>query len=230
MASTDWAAIVVLAGMEYVAWNECRRFGLTCFLPQRRRHVLPKGATTTLLRAEALIPCRLLMKLSESRDRAMHHARGVASPNYLVQAAGKPFTVSDAEVRALAQLDYDGAFDQPLGGNATRLEGCELLAAICPAIAEAFRPLFPKYQVSNWRPLTKAELLEAGRPSPDLRVSPWVAPLSAAASRDVIERNADDRSTAQRAADGAKGYAAVIVAKGPRPRYTFGSQATARPT
>jgi hypothetical protein len=175
MPNTDWAAIVVLAGMEYVAWNECRRFGLTCFLPQRRRHVLPKGATTTLVRAEALVPRRLLVRLSESRDRTMHWAKGVAAPNYLVQADGKTFAVPDDAVRALAELERAAAFDQ-LGGNMKKLSGVEMMEAVAGDLVEAFRPMFPaQSDICGRRPaLTKAELLEAGRPSPDLRVSAWV--------------------------------------------------------
>jgi hypothetical protein len=186
----SWAAIVTLPGMEFVACQEIRRFCLTCFLPQRRRRIFLKGAAESFMYAMPLIPRRALMPLRQARSRELHYARGVKGPKFLVDGPdGKLFTVPDAAVWTLCDLDRAGAFDDPPPGNAVRLTGCELLAAIAgETLANLFAPLFPAPAPRVPRTPTKAELLEAGRPSPDLRVSPWVSPLSAAASRDVRER------------------------------------------
>jgi hypothetical protein len=94
--------------------------------------------------AMPLIPRRVLMPLSQARDRALHYARGVKGPKFLVDGAdGKPFTVPDAAVWALCDLDREGAFDDPPPGNAIRLQGAELLAAIAgEALANLFATLF----------------------------------------------------------------------------------------
>jgi hypothetical protein len=70
-------------------------------------------------------------------------------------------------------------------------EELELVAAIAgEALAGLFAPLFPEPSVPA---MIEAELVEAGRPAPG-----WVAPawldrsrISAAASRDVVERTAE---------------------------------------
>jgi hypothetical protein len=138
----------------------------------------------------------------------------VRGPRHLLEDdAGKVWSVDADAVKELAHAEASGAFDE-LGGNMARLEGVELLTAICsPALAEAFRPLFTspaeKVLLSKGFSATKAELLEAGRPSPDLRVSPWVSPLRAARARDVLarqERN-DDRPSWEIAATSSRALA-----------------------
>ena len=80
--------------------------------------------------ATPLIPRRALMPLRQARSRELHYARGIKGPKFLVDGPdGKLFTVPDAAVWALCELDREGAFDDPPPGNAVRLTGCELLAA-----------------------------------------------------------------------------------------------------
>jgi hypothetical protein len=228
-----WAAVVTAPGQEFVAHNECRRFCLTCFLPQRRRRIFLKGATEPLMYAMPLIPRRVLMPLSQARDRALHYARGLKGPKFLVEGTdGKPFTVPDAAVMELCGLDRAGAFDDPPPGNAIRLTGRELLAAIAgEALAQAFAPIFvvptrPTPKVSTQAEVEK-ELIEAGRPSQGQPGPLWVNPLqvSAAASRDVRERSYDDRSYAQKSAQSSAALAVVRLVK--RSRFVFGAQAKA---
>jgi hypothetical protein len=85
------------------------------------------------------------MPLRQARSRELHYARGIKGPKFLVDGPdGKLFTVPDAAVWALCELDREGAFDDPPPGNAVRLTGCELLAAIAgEALASVFAPLFP---------------------------------------------------------------------------------------
>ena len=178
------------------------------------------------------------MPLSESRDRAMHFARGVASPRWLVDGAdGKPLTVPDLMVRELSAIENAGLLDEPLGGNMARLQGAELLAAIgSPALAEAFAPLFPAASVEkaykNQMAIvtheslgegvptapTKAELLEAGRPSLGHVVSPWVLTerVRAASAKDVREREergADDRPSWEISRHASNARAVVMAAR-----------------
>jgi hypothetical protein len=142
MKDQGWAAVVTALGQEHLAHNECRRFCLTCYLPQRRIRVWPKGATEPVLWAVPLIRGRLLLPLAEARDRALHYARGVRGPEYLVKGPkGRPWTAPDEAVRELSTFEREGAFDDPLPHNALR--GSELMAAIAgEALAQLFAPLF----------------------------------------------------------------------------------------
>lgn len=89
----DWAAIVTAPGQEFLACQEIGRFCLTCFLPQRRRRIFLKSAAEPLMYAMPLIPRRVLMPLGLARDRALHYARGVEGPKFLVDGAdGRPWT------------------------------------------------------------------------------------------------------------------------------------------
>ena len=145
---------------------------------------------------------------SGAGDRALHYARGVKGPKFLVDGAdGKPFTVPDAAVHGLCELDREGAFDDPRPGNAARLQGAELLAAIAgEALANLLALLFPAPVPPVSREPTKTELLEAGRPDPGLRTSSWVdiSAISASTAPDVLARaenySLDDRTFEQRSA------------------------------
>ena len=140
-STTDWAAITVLPAMEYVAFSECQRFGLTCFLPQRRTLWRPAGASSPLLRSVPLLK-GLLIRMSQARDRAIPHAKGIRCPRWLLEdGEGKVSSTPDEAVHRLSYLDREGAFDQL--GNMARLEGVELLAAVAgEALASVFRRCF----------------------------------------------------------------------------------------
>ena len=126
-----WAGIHVAPAMEFAACCEAQRLGLLAYCPQRRVRIWPKGVTEPLMRAYPLFKGYLLAPLSQARDRAWHHVQGVRGPKYLVvDAEGRPWTVEDAAVRELCQLERENAFDDPLPGNAVRLTGRDLLAAI----------------------------------------------------------------------------------------------------
>ena len=232
-----WAAIVTAPGQEFLACQEINRFCLTCFLPQRRRRIFLKSAAEPVMYAMPLIPCRVLMPLRLARDRALHYARGVKGPKFLVVGAdGRPWTVPDAAVRELSWLDREGVFDDPLPHNAAQAQGVELITAIAnEALANLFAPLFPPPVPPVSREPTKAELLDAGRPSPNLRTSPWVdqSQISAATSRDVlaaIENGRDDRSFVQRSADASAAQAAARAANPIKWKYRFGPLASAHAT
>jgi hypothetical protein len=231
-----WAGIHVAPAMEFAACCEAQRLGLLAYCPQRRVRIWPKGVTEPLMRAYPLFKGYLLTSFNIARDRAWHHVQGVRGPKYLVvDAEGRPWTVEDAAVRELCQLEREGAFDYPPPGNAVRLAGCELLAAIAgDALASLFAPLFPPLAPPEPPVPTKAELLEAGRPDPGLRTSSWVdmSAISASTSPDVlaaIENGRDDRSFAQRSA----ASAAQAVARAANPikwKYRFGSPASVQAT
>jgi hypothetical protein len=227
----SWAAIVTLPGQEFLACQEIRRFCLTCFLPQRRRRIFPKGAAEPLMYAMPFIPRRVLMPLGQARDRAVHYTRGIRGPEYLVKdGEGRPWSVEAAAVRELSSFDREGAFDDPPPGNAVRLTGCELLAAVAgEALANLFAPLFV---APAPRGPTKAELerelLEAGRPAPSVSVSPWVdvTQIRAALAKDVLERyerGCDDRPSWERSADATQARASVMAAQRLRGGRGFGS-------
>jgi hypothetical protein len=171
------AGIHVAPAMELTACCEAQRLGLLVYCPLRRVRIWPKGVTEPLMYAYALLRGCLLASFNIARDRAWHHVQGVRGPKYLlVDAEGRPWTVEDAAVRELCQLERENAFDDPLPGNAVRFTGCDLLAAIAgEALASLFAPLFA---ASVPRAPTKAELerelLEAGRPTPGTPVPLWV--------------------------------------------------------
>jgi hypothetical protein len=228
-----WAGIHVAPAMELTACCEAQRLGLLAYCPQRRVRIWPKGVTEPLMFGYPLLRGCLLASFNIARDRAWHHVQGVRGPKYLVvDAEGRPWTVEDAAVRELCQLERENAFDDPLPGNAVRLTGCDLLAAIAgEALASLFAPLFAAPAPPVPLAPTAAELLEAGRPDPGLRTSPWVdsARVRAAGSRDVLEREergCDDRTAAQRSADASRARACALAAQGlNRPRFTFGARA-----
>lgn len=209
-STTDWAAIVVLPGQEYVAFSECQRFGLTCFLPQRRTFWRPTGASSPLLRSVPLLKC-FLIRMSQARDRAIPHARGICCPRWLLEdGEGKVWLAPDEAVRRLSYLDREGAFDQP-GGNAARLDGCELMSAVAgEALAETFRPLFACREKAV-QPLNSFSKVSIQAPA-------WInsARVAAANSRDVLEREergCDDRPAEVRRAHASKAHAAGVVAQ-----------------
>jgi hypothetical protein len=238
MARDNWAGVRVAPAMEFIACQEIRRFCLTCFLPQRRVRVWPKGVTEPFLYATPLIRGRLLMPLAQARDRALHYARGCRGPKFLVDdAEGRPWTVADDAVRELSCFEREGAFDAPLSGNMARLEGGELLAAVAgEALAHLFAPLFPapasKPPVLPTKAELEQELLEAGRPASGPPVPPWVdmGAIRASISPEVLARaenyTLDDRTSEQRSADASRARACALAAQGPgRPRFTYGASA-----
>jgi hypothetical protein len=200
-----------VSGQTYVAHCEVCRFGLTCYnyLPQRRRCVWPKNAREPLVRRYPLF-CYLLVPMPQSRDRAFGFARGVKGPRWLLEDdEGRPWSIDDSAVRALAQLENAGAFSDDLAG----LGGCEYLAAVAgQALAGQFALLFPEPPSPVPRAPTQAELLA---PAP-VSVASWVNPLkvSAAAARDVAERPSirlDDRTAAERSAHASRARGVALV-------------------
>jgi hypothetical protein len=229
-----WAGIHVAPAMELIACCEAQRLGLLAYCPQRRVRIWPKGVTGPLMCAYPLFKGYLFASFNIARDRAWHHVQGVRGPKYLVvDAEGRPWTVEDAAVRELCQLERENAFDDPLPGNAVRLTGCDLLAAIAgEALASLFAPLFA---APVPRAPTKAELerelLEAGRPAPGPPVPPWVdaARIRASTAPDVLARaenyTLDDRTAAQRSADASRAPACALAGQRlNRPRFTFGAK------
>jgi hypothetical protein len=228
-----WAGIHVAPAMEFAACQEAQRLGLTVWFPQRRVRIWPKGVTEPLMRAYPLFKGYLLAPLSQARDRAWHYPRGVRGPKYLVEdPKGRPWTAPDEAVRELCQLERENAFDDPLPGNAVRLTGCDLLAAIAgEALTEVFAPLFRSAPENCPKPPSKAELLAPVQ----IQAPAWVdhSKVSAATSRDVlaaIENGRDDRSFAQRSADASAAQAVARAANPIKWKYRLGSLASAQAT
>jgi hypothetical protein len=131
-----WGAIVTLpgGGWEYTAHTEIRRLCLTAWLPQRRARIWRKGAREPLLRATPLIPHRLLMPMSQPRDRALNYARGVAGPKYLVENAdGRPWTAGNDAIKEPSCFEREGAFDDPLTAFVATRQITPQGAAFCAA-------------------------------------------------------------------------------------------------
>jgi hypothetical protein len=91
MKDQGWAAAVTALGQEHLAHNECRRFCLTCYLPQRRIRVWPKGATELVLWAVPLIRGRLLLPLAAlSHSPRIGHFRWISHPRRGLQMIDLP--------------------------------------------------------------------------------------------------------------------------------------------
>ena len=168
MPSDSWTAAITLGGKEYEAELALRRFGITTFLPQARRFLLPRGEVKPLRRSEVLFKGYVFLLNRECRCREVRFVRHLRQPRPLLcSSEGAVWTCSAATIFEIARLENEGKFDEvpPELGDRVRLKGNSalstmdmLVSCLDTTVAEVLSPLFGGVKAT----VRTADLVKAG--------------------------------------------------------------------
>ena len=117
MPRDAWTAVMCQPSQEYVVLSDCRRFGLSPYLPEFRRRSAPPrsapGAMRPLVRSFVLFKGYAFLPVEEARSRELSFVRGLRQPRHLLSdSEGRVWTAPAEVIHQVTKLEHEGVFEE----------------------------------------------------------------------------------------------------------------------